>query len=84
LPATNSADFYQRRNDLQAPAQQIIPEISEILLSIANQPNCQLARMTGSGATCFGIFANPEQAEIAAYNLKTHFPNYWVRVTKLK
>lgn len=44
------------RNDLQAPAMALMPEIGALLAGIARQPGCLLARMTGSGATCFGLF----------------------------
>lgn len=44
------------RNDLQAPASALLPEIGSLLDDIARQPGCLLARMTGSGATCFGLF----------------------------
>ena len=44
------------RNDLQAPALGLMPEIGVLLDRIADQPGCLLSRMTGSGATCFGLF----------------------------
>ena len=44
------------RNDLQAPALALMPQIGALLADIAAQPGCRLARMTGSGATCFGVF----------------------------
>lgn len=44
------------RNDLQAPACALLPEIRTVIDEIARQPGCRLARMTGSGATCFGLF----------------------------
>jgi 4-diphosphocytidyl-2C-methyl-D-erythritol kinase len=40
--------------------------------------------MSGSGATCFGVFNNPMDAKLAEENLKTNFPNYWVHSTGLK
>jgi 4-diphosphocytidyl-2-C-methyl-D-erythritol kinase len=48
----------EMRNDLEAPARQLVPEIGEVLTTLAAQPGCLLARMTGSGATCFGLFAD--------------------------
>lgn len=52
------ADWLARhtRNDLQPPAQALMPEIASLIAEIAGQPGCLLARMTGSGATCFGLF----------------------------
>lgn len=46
-----------QRNDLEAPARALEPVIGTVLSALAVQPGCLLARMTGSGATCFGIFA---------------------------
>jgi len=53
------------RNDLEAPACALLPEIRGVIGAIARQPGCMLARMTGSGATCFGIFSTMTQAEAA-------------------
>lgn len=83
-PPTESDDFMQRRNDLEAPAKKLMPEILEVLQAISSEQNCRLSRMTGSGATCFGVLENAEHAEAAKENLKTSFPNYWVQYTKLK
>jgi len=44
------------RNDLERPACTLLPEIRTLINEIARQPGCRLARMTGSGATCFGLF----------------------------
>jgi 4-diphosphocytidyl-2-C-methyl-D-erythritol kinase len=53
-------------NDLEAPAGCLCPEIGEVLGSIATQPGCLLARMSGSGATCFGLFSDLAAAQDAA------------------
>lgn len=50
------------RNDLEGAACMLLPEIRMLLDLLARQPGCLLARMTGSGATCFGIFAAPQNA----------------------
>ncbi|MFN3953662.1 MAG: 4-(cytidine 5'-diphospho)-2-C-methyl-D-erythritol kinase [Pararhodobacter sp.] len=44
------------RNDLEAPARLLMPEVTDVIRVLAAQPGCLLARMTGSGATCFGLF----------------------------
>lgn len=54
------------RNDLQPPASALMPTIPALLDRIARQPGCMLARMTGSGATCFGVFDGQDSAERAA------------------
>ncbi|WP_127105070.1 4-(cytidine 5'-diphospho)-2-C-methyl-D-erythritol kinase [Pararhodobacter zhoushanensis] len=54
------------RNDLQAPAIALMPQIKALLADIGAQDGCLLARMTGSGATCFGIFTNEAAMRAAA------------------
>jgi 4-diphosphocytidyl-2-C-methyl-D-erythritol kinase len=56
-------------NDLEAPAVGLVPAIRDVLGAIDGTPNCLLARMSGSGATCFGLFASPEDAGDAAKRL---------------
>ena len=60
------ADLNATTNDLQAPALSQCPVIGTVLASIASLPECLLARMSGSGATCFGIFPTPDSAKNAA------------------
>lgn len=71
------------RNDLQASAIGLYPEIGQVLEKMSQQNGCDLARMSGSGATCFGLFANTEQAERAAKNLSAENPNWWCVATEL-
>ncbi|GAB4267693.1 MAG: 4-(cytidine 5'-diphospho)-2-C-methyl-D-erythritol kinase [Pararhodobacter sp.] len=59
-----------QRNDLQAPAIRLVPEIDRILSELAQQPGCLLARMTGSGATCFGVFDSATTRDAAAGALR--------------
>jgi len=67
-----------RRNDLEAPAIAAAPVISEALAALAAQPGCRLARMSGSGATCFGLFAAETAALAAAAALRRSEPAWWV------
>lgn len=62
-------------NDLEAAAIALCPPVAEVLAAIAAQPGCLLARMSGSGATCFGVFATPAEAAAAAAGL----PAAWWR-----
>ncbi len=62
------------RNDLEAPARQVQPVIGDVLAMLAALPGALLARMSGSGATCFALFQTPEQAAEAA---KTPMPPDW-------
>jgi 4-diphosphocytidyl-2-C-methyl-D-erythritol kinase len=56
-------------NDLQPPAVALCPRIGEALDVLAALPGCLLARMSGSGATCFGLFDGPEEAARAAASI---------------
>jgi len=70
-------------NDLQDVAMTLAPIISDVLRALAQQPDCQLARMSGSGATCFGIFRSDAQAEAAAAAIQTAHPDWWVQACHL-
>lgn len=71
--------FLQKQdNDLTMPAQQIIPEISNILAALSLQNGCSLARLSGSGATCFGLFKHESDAKNAAKNIIEENPDWWV------
>ncbi len=67
--AAMAADLRRLRNDLEAPARSLCPAIDGVLSALAAQPGCMLARMSGSGATCFGLFATPQIAAEAAPRL---------------
>lgn len=56
-------------NDLEVAAIGLCPQIADVLVAIAAEPDCLLARMSGSGATCFGFFADPALATAAAARL---------------
>lgn len=71
------------RNDLEPVAIRLQPAIGRVLAALRQQPGCELARMSGSGATCFGLFASSRAAAAAERSLlKTH-PRWWVRATVL-
>jgi len=67
------------RNDLQLAALKVAPDILQALSVIDAQSGCGLARMSGSGATCFGIFESRADAEAAASNIAREFPDWWVK-----
>lgn len=69
-----------QRNDLQAPAIGLVPVIQDVLNALA--PSL-LARMSGSGATCFGLCASAEDAEILADFIRANHPDWWVVATTL-
>lgn len=65
------------RNDLQTPANALAPEIADVLKAIdSTEP--LLTRMTGSGATCLGIFEDRAKAEAAARRLLHDHPDWWI------
>ncbi len=66
-------------NDLEAPALEIAPVIGDVLAALRAQPNVALARMSGSGATCFALFDNDEGATEGADAIKAAHPEWWVQ-----
>jgi 4-diphosphocytidyl-2-C-methyl-D-erythritol kinase len=71
------------RNDLQQPATGLAPAIADIAVALASKPGCLLARMSGSGPTCFGIFGTAAEAHDAAQWISDERPDWWVRATSL-
>jgi 4-diphosphocytidyl-2-C-methyl-D-erythritol kinase len=71
------------RNDLEAPAIAIAPVVAQVLADLRSLKGCRLARMSGSGATCFGLFGTAPAAAAAARVLRGKHPAWWVRATKL-
>jgi 4-diphosphocytidyl-2-C-methyl-D-erythritol kinase len=69
------------RNDLEPPAFALCREIPRVLEALRAQPGNLLARMSGSGPSCFGIFASEAQAAAAAANIGERSRKYWVRAT---
>ena len=72
-----------QRNDLEPPAMAMVPEVATVVDAISANTQCQVARMSGSGATCFGLFADVEHANTAAERLQKAHPNWWVVSTKM-
>ena len=57
--------------------------IAVVLAELRKLAGCRLARMSGSGATCFGLFDSSRAAAAAARSLRAGHPNWWVRATVL-
>jgi 4-diphosphocytidyl-2-C-methyl-D-erythritol kinase len=72
------------RNDLEAPAQRLAPVISQVKAALSAQPGCRIARMSGSGATCYGLFADPLAAAAAATALRLAEPGWWIAAAPLR
>ncbi|MEH3146683.1 MAG: 4-(cytidine 5'-diphospho)-2-C-methyl-D-erythritol kinase [Methylobacterium frigidaeris] len=72
------------RNDLEAPALTVAPVIGDTLAALRDQAGCRLARMSGSGATVFGLFGHRSEAARAARAIGARAPGWWVRPTILR
>lgn len=77
-----AAYLRETRNDLTGPAQEICPQIKEVLGALAAQTPL-LARMSGSGATCFALFSTASAAENAAARIGKAQPGWWVRAAQI-
>ena len=87
-PGTDSVEEFctwlaLMRNDLERPACSVAPVIAEVLDELSQLPEAMLARMSGSGATCFAIFKEAKAATAAANLLTDHRPDWWIRTAKL-
>jgi 4-diphosphocytidyl-2-C-methyl-D-erythritol kinase len=69
----------QQDNDLTDAATACAPVVGEVLAALRSVPGSALARMSGSGATCFALFASRGQAEAAAQQLAGEHVNWWVQ-----
>jgi 4-diphosphocytidyl-2-C-methyl-D-erythritol kinase len=72
-----------RPNDLTSPAVHLAPVIATVLDAIEGQRGCLLARMSGSGATCFGLFADNASASAAAAAMSKGYPDWWIAAAPL-
>ncbi|KRS13925.1 4-diphosphocytidyl-2C-methyl-D-erythritol kinase [Roseovarius atlanticus] len=71
------------RNDLEYPAIAMAPAISQVLGALSVTAGCRLARMTGSGSSCFGLYTGEETARAAEGRLKEENPGWWITATRL-
>ena len=82
-PSALLAEIASGRNDLEQPAIELEPVIADVLCVLNKLPGCRLARMSGSGATCFGLFETNAAATAAARTVRVGYPQWWVRATVL-
>jgi len=68
-----------QRNDLDLPARALCPAIGVALMRLMQTGGCLLARMSGSGATCFGLYATRIEAELAAQAISAAHRDWWVK-----
>ncbi len=70
-------------NDLEAPARAIAPVIGEVLGELSRMPGIELWRMSGSGATCFGLFEDTNSAAMATIALSHSHPSWWATAARI-
>lgn len=78
-----AAMLADRRNGLTAAALSLAPEIGTVLAALAAAPGCLLARMSGSGSTCWGLYADGPACEAAALRLQAERPGWWVKAAPM-
>ncbi|MDG2355470.1 MAG: 4-(cytidine 5'-diphospho)-2-C-methyl-D-erythritol kinase [Paracoccaceae bacterium] len=88
LPIFNTAEIFLdylhgQKNDLESPALKLFPQIMTLLNAIRSTSGCKISRMSGSGATCFGLFLTESDAQKASQDLAKSFPKAWIRVAQL-
>lgn len=82
-PASDVFEFVEkmkrRDNDLFVPAAKEVPEIRDIIDAISDTDGCLLSRMSGSGATCFGLYQSEITAFKATKDISAKYPKWWVK-----
>jgi 4-diphosphocytidyl-2-C-methyl-D-erythritol kinase len=78
-----AAMLARRGNDLTDAAISLVPDIAEVLRVLQATPDCLLARMSGSGATCFGLFAHQAQADAATAAISAVQGQWWCKSAPL-
>ncbi|QUD88615.1 4-(cytidine 5'-diphospho)-2-C-methyl-D-erythritol kinase [Phenylobacterium montanum] len=82
--AVEAAAFFAAcRNDLEAPAVALTPVIGDVLETLRDEPETLMARVSGSGATCFAVCAGDIEAETLAERIERMRPDWWVRRCRL-
>ncbi len=74
----------QARNDMQAAATALLPVIGAVQSALTSLADCRFARMSGSGATVFGVFDSCRAAAKAAKFLTREYPEWWVKATVIE
>jgi 4-diphosphocytidyl-2-C-methyl-D-erythritol kinase len=72
-----------QRNDLEPPARIVAPAVGDVLDTLRGEPECLLARVSGSGGTCFALCRSDIEAEGLAERIEALAPNWWVRRCRL-
>ena len=72
-----------RQNDLTDPAIIVAPIVADVLTAIADTPDCLLSRLSGSGATCFGLYESAAEADAARAHIRSRHPSWWTATAKI-
>ncbi len=72
-----------QKNDLQPPAETLQPKISKVLAALASEGNACAVRMSGSGATCFALYASQSNARLAHAQISALYPYWWIHTASL-
>lgn len=83
-PGELAAALLGRKNDLGEAAISLVPAIGDVLDALEGLPGCLMARMSGSGATCFGLFADPDSVTQATLKLVKDRPAWWAKPASLE
>ncbi|MBM3544021.1 MAG: 4-(cytidine 5'-diphospho)-2-C-methyl-D-erythritol kinase [Alphaproteobacteria bacterium] len=73
-----------RGNALQAPATRLVPKIEDVLAALSRLDGARIARLTGSGPTCFALFSTEDEAKRAAASLTRQHPDWWIAASSLQ
>jgi 4-diphosphocytidyl-2-C-methyl-D-erythritol kinase len=74
----NMKDIWATHNAFESLACQQAPVIAGVLQSLRKTTGCRLARLSGSGSACFGVYETQDQAAVASRALKGQYPALWV------
>ena len=77
-------DWRNGRNDLEAPAKALAPEIGQVIEVLERQEGADLVRMSGSGATCFALFESERARDRAAAAIKASYPAWWQLSSRIR
>lgn len=78
------ADARAGRNDLEEPATELAPAVGDVLAALAEEGEALLVRMSGSGASCFALFADSEARDRSAARIARSRPDWWLLATRIR
>jgi len=82
-PGDCAAWLQDQRNDLEQSTSALVPEVSRVLEELEDTKAALLARMSGSGSTCFALYPTMKDAHFAAYEIGAAQPDWWCRAVQL-